>query len=58
VVDDSKDGDSGEYRNASSEAIHAFIGRDGTHPELLRERGRGELASCPATPTTPVPRGS
>jgi len=40
--------DSGEYRNASSEAIHAFIGRDGTHPDLLRERGRGELVSYPS----------
>ena len=40
--------DSGEYRNARSEAIHAFIGRDGTHPDLLRERGRGELASYPS----------
>ncbi len=40
--------DSGEYRNARSEAIHAFIGRDGTHPDLLRERGRGELVSYPS----------
>lgn len=39
--------DSAEYRNACSQAMHAFIGRDGTAPASLRERGRAELASYP-----------
>lgn len=39
--------DSGEYRNACSHALHAFLGRDGTSPASLRDDGRAELTAYP-----------
>lgn len=36
--------DSGEYRNATSHGLHAFLTRDGIVPADLRRRGREEIA--------------
>lgn len=36
--------DGGEYRNASSRALHGFITRDGTPPSEFLEIARGDLA--------------
>src|SRR5687768_9853992 len=36
--------DSGEYRNAASRGLHAFITRDGILPAELRRLGREEIA--------------
>ena len=36
--------DSGEYRNAASQGLHAFITRDGILPAELRRLGREEIA--------------
>ena len=36
--------DSGEYRNAAAQGLHAFITRDGIPPAELRRRGREEIA--------------
>lgn len=36
--------DSGEYRNACSDTMHAFIGREGTAPASLRATAREEIA--------------
>ena len=36
--------DSGEYRNAASRGLHAFLTRDGIHPTELRRLGREEIA--------------
>ena len=49
--------DSGEYRNAPTDALHNFITRDGTPPAEFRLAARGELAAyatvtvCNATAT-------
>lgn len=40
--------DSGEYRNACSEQIHAFLSRDGAVPAQLRADGRAEIARYPS----------
>ncbi len=40
--------DSGDYRNACSEAMHCFLGRDGTPPAALRQAGRAELTTYPS----------
>lgn len=39
--------DSGEYRNAASHSLHAYLGRDGTPPAALRSAGRAELGGYP-----------
>ncbi|WP_131738375.1 NAD(P)/FAD-dependent oxidoreductase [Actinomadura roseirufa] len=40
--------DAGEGRNASAEAVHNFLTRDGTPPADLRALGREELARYPS----------
>lgn len=40
--------DSGEYRNACSDLMHGFLGRDGTPPASLRAAGRAELVRYPS----------
>jgi thioredoxin reductase len=39
--------DGGEPRNAPSDHVHGYFGRDGTPPAKLRELGRAELAQYP-----------
>ncbi|SDY65860.1 Thioredoxin reductase [Modestobacter sp. DSM 44400] len=40
--------DSGEYRNACSREIHAYLGRDATPPDRLRADGRREVVRYPS----------
>jgi thioredoxin reductase len=39
--------DAGEPRNAASDHVHGYFGRDGTPPQALRAIGRAELARYP-----------
>jgi thioredoxin reductase len=50
--------DSGEYRNAQSDAAHGFMTRDGADPAKLRRLARAELGAYPSVQVHDVKVGT